>query len=191
MKIEVARPRLHGARQDQRAFRVLLEAFSYPGKIVTFEGEEAAHVTVLSTLADETTSLWIDAGFAGVRAMAAAACWPLADRQDCTFALCRGERLACLDGFPMGSLADPHLSVTIIAEVERLSGGTPLRLAGPGVGPHGRTLAPYGLPATFPAAWARNNAAYPLGVDLILTAGGLCTCLPRSVRLEMPNVCSG
>ncbi len=190
MKIEIDRSGVNRVHEDQRAFRQLLEAFSYPGTIVTLAERQAAHAVVLTTLADTTTPLWIDESFAEVRDRAVAARWPMVDQKTCAFALCRSEMLDRLDVFSTGTPADPHLSATIIAEVADLSGGLPLRLAGPGVGPGGRTFAPLGLPAAFLAQWARNNAAYPLGVDVILTAGDRCVCLPRSVRLEASDVCS-
>ncbi|PWE52504.1 phosphonate C-P lyase system protein PhnH [Metarhizobium album] len=181
------RERIH---EDQRAFRRLLEAFAYPGRIVTLAEGRPAHAIVLETLADAGTPLWIEDGFEAIRDRAAAARWPLTDQGCCAFALCRVEALGCLDGFAMGTLADPHLSATVVAEVAALSGGAPFALSGPGVGPEGRVFAPLGLPEAFPAAWARNNAAYPCGVDLILTAGPLCACLPRKTKLETTDVCS-
>lgn len=189
MKFEIGRHGTERIHEDQRAFRRLLEAFSYPGKVVALAEGQAAHAVVLATLADTTTPLWIDDGFAEVRERAAAVGWPLMDRKACTFALCRGEMLDRLDVFSTGTQADPHLSTTIIAEVADLSGGMPLRLAGSGVGPGGRIFAPLGLPEVFLAQWAHNNTAYPLGVDVILTAGDRCACLPRSVKLEVSDVC--
>ncbi|MGV0879898.1 phosphonate C-P lyase system protein PhnH [Martelella sp. FLE1502] len=188
MKIEIDRRGTDRIHEDQRVFRRLLEAFSYPGKVVVLAEGKAAHAVVLSTLADTTTPLWIDESFVDIRDRAIAARWPMVDRKSCTFALCRGEMLDRIDIFPKGSPADPHLSATVIAEVTGLSGGAALNLSGPGIGPGGRTLAPLGLPATFLAQWTCNNAAYPLGVDLILTAGDWCACLPRSVRLEISDV---
>lgn len=188
MKIEIDRRGAKRIHEDQRAFRRLLEAFSFPGKVVVLAEGQAAHAVVLATLADTTTPLWIDEGFADVRDRAVAARWPMVDRNTCTFALCHGAMLDHIDVFPQGTPADPHLSATVIVEVIGLSGGAALSLSGPGIGPEGRTFAPLGLPAPFLAQWERNNAAYPLGVDLVLTAGDRCACLPRSVRLEVCDV---
>lgn len=188
MRIGIDRPAADRIHEDQRAFRRLLEAFAYPGRIVTLAEGRPAHAVVFETLADAATPLWIDKGFTAIRDRAAAARWPLTERACCAFALCRGERLDHLDGFAMGTSADPHLSATIVAEIAALSGGAPFQLSGPGIGSEGRVFAPLGLPEAFPAAWARNNAAYPCGVDIILTAGELCACLPRSVRLEAADV---
>ena len=190
MRIGLDRPGAERIHEDQRAFRCLLEAFSYPGRIVTLAERRAAHAVVLETLADAGTPLWIGDGFEAIRDRAADAGWPLAEKHRSAFALCRGAALGCLDGFALGTPADPHLSATVVAEIAALSGGAPFALSGPGVGPEGRELSPLGLPQAFPAAWARNIEAYPLGIDLILTAGDLCACLPRGTRLEAADVCS-
>ncbi|MGO1164494.1 phosphonate C-P lyase system protein PhnH [Brucella sp. C7-11G] len=176
--------------EDQRVFRLLLEAFSYPGRIVELAAGQAASAVVLSTLADTRTPVWIDEGFSTIRSTAKAAHWPRADRKSSVFALCHAAKLGQFDSFCTGTLAEPHLSTTIIAEIEALAGGVPFQLSGPGVGPRRACFAPVGLPDGFPGQWRRNVDAYPLGVDLILTAGSFCACLPRSVRLEAGDVCS-
>ncbi|WP_312223763.1 phosphonate C-P lyase system protein PhnH [Rhizobium rhizoryzae] len=187
MKIVIDQRGPQNAYEDRKAYRNLLQAFAYPGKMVAVREGQLAHSVILATLADETTPVWIDEGFAGIKANGSKAL----DREKCVFALCRGERFNGFDGFPVGTLVDPHLSTTMLIEVVSLTGGEPWRLAGPGVGPNGASLAPIGLPKMFPPAWAQNNALYPLGIDVIFTAGELCACLPRSVRLEIADVCAG
>jgi alpha-D-ribose 1-methylphosphonate 5-triphosphate synthase subunit PhnH len=191
VKIAIDQRAPESAFEDRKAYRNLLQAFAYPGKMMTVRAGQLAHSVVLQTLADTTTPVLIDEGFAEIKANAIDAQWPSADRENCVFALCRGEHFNGFDGFPIGTLVDPHLSTTVVIEVVSLTGGEPWRIAGPGVGPNGAILAPSGLPEIFPAVWARNNALYPLGIDVILTAGELCACLPRRVRLEIADVCAG
>ena len=38
-----------------------------------------------------------------------------------------------------------------------------------------------GLPAGFPAQWRANNAGFPLGVDLLLTAGDQLCAMTRTI----------
>ncbi|MVA12303.1 phosphonate C-P lyase system protein PhnH [Agrobacterium vitis] len=191
MKIAIDQRGPQKAYEDRKAYRNLLQAFAYPGKMMSVRGGHLAHAAILMTLADTTTPVWIDEGFAEIKANATKAQLPSASRVNCVFALCSGERFNGFDGFPVGTLVDPHLSTTMLIEVVSLTGGEPWRLAGPGVGPNGASLAPIGLPKMFPAAWAQNNALYPLGIDVIFTAGELCACLPRSIRLEIADVCAG
>lgn len=188
MKIEIDGRGERRIHEDQRVFRRLLEAFAYPGKIVVLVQGQAAHAVILATLADTTTPLWVDESFVDIRHRAVASRWPMVDRDACAFALCHGAMLDHIDVFPQGSPADPHRSATVIVEVGDLSGGDALSLSGPGIGPRGRTFAPLGLPTAFLAQWQQNNECYPLGIDLVLTAGDRCACLPRSVRLEICDV---
>ena len=55
-------------------------------------------------------------------------------------------------------------------------------LRGPGIETTAR-LAIDGLPGDFLARWRDNAAAYPCGVDLILTCGSRLAALPRTVRI--------
>lgn len=191
MKIAIDQREPENAHEDRKAFRNLLQAFAYPGKMMTLRAGHSAHSVILRTLADDTTPVWIDEGFAEIKANSTKAQWPMVDRENCVFALCRGERFNGFGRFPVGTHVDPHMSTTMLIEVDSLTGGEPWRIAGPGVGPNGAILAPIGLPEIFPSAWARNNSLYPLGIDVILTAGELCACLPRSVKLEVADVCAG
>jgi alpha-D-ribose 1-methylphosphonate 5-triphosphate synthase subunit PhnH len=64
------------------------------------------------------------------------------------------------------------------------SGGTRLRLSGPGV-PGTRTVVVTGLPAGFAATRDRLVASFPAGADLLLIApDGTMTGLPRTTKVE-------
>ena len=159
MKIEATPHGLARAHEDQRNFRLLLEAVAYPGRIVTFPEpgrpfaqRRTAHVIVLETLADMSTPVWIDGDFPEARSVARDSRWPVGAMESCVFALCRGDRLSSLDRFSQGTQLDPHLSTTAIVEMTGLFGGDPLRLAGPGVAPDGQIFAPRSLPEDFQQA---------------------------------------
>jgi alpha-D-ribose 1-methylphosphonate 5-triphosphate synthase subunit PhnH len=56
------------------------------------------------------------------------------------------------------------------------------RLTGPGI-QHEHHLRVLGAPADFVSAWARNQALFPRGVDVLLCAGDSIAALPRSVMI--------
>ncbi len=79
----------------------------------------------------------------------------------------------------------------MLIEVVSLTGGEPWRLAGPGVGPNGASWRRLDCRKCFLPHGRRITRSNPLGIDVIFTAGELCACLPRSVRLEIADVCAG
>jgi alpha-D-ribose 1-methylphosphonate 5-triphosphate synthase subunit PhnH len=60
-----------------------------------------------------------------------------------------------------------------------LSFGNGRRLTGPGIEKE-RFLDAGGMPEGFWSAWKANHSKYPLGVDLILSAGRELAALPRT-----------
>ena len=84
--------------------------------------------------------------------------------------------------FSQGTAEYPDRSTTLILQAPRLSAGAGLRLVGPGVaGASALDVAP--LPADFLSQWAANHARFPLGIDLILTAGSRLAALSRSIAV--------
>jgi alpha-D-ribose 1-methylphosphonate 5-triphosphate synthase subunit PhnH len=63
-----------------------------------------------------------------------------------------------------------------------LVAGDGWRLTGPGI-QHEHRLHVLGAPAGFVAAWARNQALFPRGIDVLLSAGDSIAALPRSVTI--------
>jgi len=179
--------------ESQAAFRSVLRAMASPGQIVD-AGEALAPppplgraaAAALLTLADFETPLWIGPSFAGseveayLRFHTGAA---LASPENAAFALVDAENDAVdLECFSQGTAEYPDRSTTLILQVRRLTPGAGLRLVGPGV--HGASVldvAP--LAAHFLTQWAANHASFPLGIDLILTAGPTLAALPRSVAV--------
>jgi alpha-D-ribose 1-methylphosphonate 5-triphosphate synthase subunit PhnH len=177
--------------QSQATFRAILQAMSRPGEIVA-AGRGlappaplgAAAAAALLTLADFETPLWLPPALADGEAGA----WlkfhtgaPLAAAPDrAAFALTHGAAID-LAAFAQGTAAYPDRSTTLVVEVESLAGAE-LTLAGPGVkGERRFGFAPRSQ--NFLAQWRDNRAAFPLGVDLILTAGERLAALPRTTRI--------
>ena len=180
--------------QSQAAFRAVLDAMSRPGKIVACGDALApppplgtAAAAALLTLADYETPIWTSPAFAESEVAqwlkfhtgAPAASEP----QRAAFALINLAKDALdLAAFAQGIAEYPDRSTTVIAQVGSLSDEGPLLLSGPGIRGESRFgFAP--LPETFLAQWSANQARFPLGVDLILAAGGRLAALPRSARV--------
>ena len=178
------------AQQAARVFRAVLDAMARPGAVLPVAGAtppkglSAAAGAVLLTLADAETPVWLAprlaagpvAGWLAFHTNAPVA----ATRGAARFAVGRWEELAPLDRWPAGVPDYPDRSATLIVEIDALEGGPALRLTGPGIA-GARSFAPT-LPEEAAAALAANAARYPLGVDLILTAGDRVAALPRTIR---------
>ena len=173
----------------QACFRAILEAMSRPGRIQRI----AAHITppaplftaagaALVTLADAASPLWPDTNEA-VAAVLRFHCCAAPPGQ--TWGGGRGgfcgpaPSLAALD---IGTDEDPQLGATLILQVAGLIADEGWRLTGPGI-QHEHHLRVLGAPADFVSAWARNQALFPRGVDVLLCAGDSIAALPRSVMI--------
>ncbi len=173
----------------QRCFRAVLDAMARPGRIETIGGVAPpeplgiAAGAVLLTLTDHETPLWLDPAAAAARQWLAfhSGAPTAADPATATFALALG--LPDLTRFAAGTHEGPETSATVVVQLPSLTGGTALRLRGPGIETTA-LLAPAGLPADFPAIWQRNRGLFPAGIDLILCAGADLAALPRTVGIE-------
>jgi len=179
----------------QRAFRGLLEAMSYPGRIVGLDSGAAAPVPLAAAtaaiclaLADFDTPLWLDAAASASRAPD----WlrfhcgvPLVEDADAArFAVVTDPAgMPPLRSFHPGVDEYPDRSATVVVQVDGLAAGSGLRLTGPGIREEAR-LAVAGLPPRFLAEWEENRRLYPLGVDVLLVSGDRVVGLPRTIRLE-------
>jgi len=179
---------------SQAAFRGLLNAFSYPGTVRTLARPEGWPAPLdpttgaaLLTLVDRETPLWLDppsrteavrrylAFHTGVSVTEAA--------EVARFAVIVDPAGAPgLDGFSPGDPAYPDRSATVILQLPALDGAR-RSLSGPGIETT-RSIAPAGLSETFWSQWARNNALFPCGVDLLLVSGDRILALPRTTRAK-------
>lgn len=178
----------------QQVFRATLQAFAHPGRIETLtadcgvpDGLSPAMTALLLTLADSDTPVWLPAEMtasAGGFLRFHCGC-PLVDDVAAAQFVCvpAGHDMPALRHCAQGDPAFPDRSATLIVEVGSLGEGNALTLRGPGIETT-RTLHVGGLPEDFRPQWHANHAGFPLGVDLLLTAGERICALPRTTLLE-------
>jgi alpha-D-ribose 1-methylphosphonate 5-triphosphate synthase subunit PhnH len=179
----------------QNAFRRILDAYAYPGRPQSLPATPTAigpltpaSAVVCLALADFETPIWFDPAcdlkpvrdYLGFHCGAAAAAGPEA----AAFAIVADAlTMPRLSEFALGSDMQPQDSTTVIIQVPSLAGGPAVSCSGPGI-PDRITLAIAGLPAWFWPDWSANRDFYPLGIDVLLTAGNSLIALPRSIRVE-------
>ena len=174
----------------QRGFRAALKALAGPGVVQTLhaapslEGLAPATYALCLALLDVDTPLWLAPSFdtPGIRANLAFHCGcPLtARREDARFALLDAADLLDLSGFDLGNERYPDQSCTLLVQLERLDGGATLHWRGPGI--------EHSNPVSLPLAegfWRERDRrnVFPLGLDLLLSAGHDLIGLPRSTRI--------
>ncbi|WP_225769488.1 phosphonate C-P lyase system protein PhnH [Inquilinus sp. Marseille-Q2685] len=180
---------------SQSVFRAVLDAMSRPGRPVACPEPLTAPAPLgramaaaALTLVDFDTPVWLDPALSTpavqsfLRFHTGA---PLAaDPAGAAFLLVAdAASLPRLGGLALGEDRYPDRSATLVVEVPALDGPEAGRFKGPGIA----TAEPAriaGLPAWFREDWAANGAAYPLGVDLLLTCGDRMLGLPRTTRWE-------
>lgn len=180
----------------QASFRAILDAMARPGTIrrlvppaeVPWPLSPAASALAL-TLFDHDTPVWLDGSAESdpVVAFLRFHCGcPLVERQrDAAFAVVAdAAAMPPLHAYAIGEDRYPETSTTVVVGLPALEGGDPVTLAGPGI-EHTARIAPRGLPDGFWRQFADNRALFPLGVDVVLTAGDQALCLPRSIRTEI------
>ena len=178
----------------QSSFRAILNALSFPGRVFDIpappeapEGWPPALAAAALTLLDADTTVYLDASArspsaeAFIRFHAGA---PIVDASgDAHFAILLNPENADFDTFRIGEDQYPDRSATLLCAMADFTSGTPMRLTGPGIKTV-QDIAPAGVGAAFWMAWARNQALYPLGYDVIFAAGSAVVGLPRTVAAE-------
>lgn len=173
---------------SQATFRSVLDAMARPGTIHHLPATLTAPpplgqatAAVLLTLADATTPIWLDPSARAAGDWIAFHCGaPRAGLGQAAVALALAP--VGLDLLANGSDEAPEEGATLILQLPALGSGRALRLEGPGL-PAPRTFAAEGLAPDFPAAWARNHARFPRGIDLILCAGDAVAAFPRTLAI--------
>lgn len=149
-------------RAAHRAFRALLLAHAYPGRVQPGPAPRAGEV--LELLED---AVWVDAPQPPVL-------------------LGPGDATAELDAAGRGTELEPELGATVVRVVQE--GGPHVRVALEGPGVDGRLET--SLPCSRPELEARDRACagYPLGIDLVfLQPDGGIQALPRTTRVRVLN----
>jgi len=187
----------------QSVFRILLDAMAHPGRIRSVatdkadvamprapgELDQAAFVLAL-TLIDFETPVSLDAKLAADQPVVDAlrfhcGCPIIDDPARADFALI-GDALEApgLSAFHQGTPEYPDRATTVVMQVQSLDDTSGVRLTGPGIQTEAR-LAITGGPPKFWPQWSANHQQFPLGVDLLVTAGDRIAALPRSIQVEV------
>jgi len=180
---------------SQSVFRAIMEAVARPGMQVTLSPAPTSPAplcpaagAVALTLLDFETPVWLSPAIREGEARD----WlrfhcgcPLVDETEASaFAfISRADEAPPLSAFNPGDAKYPDRSTTVILQVFSLDGGSPVRLAGPGIKGE-RVIAPRGLPADVWDQVAENGAAFQFGVDILLVAEEGLIGLPRTVRIQ-------
>jgi alpha-D-ribose 1-methylphosphonate 5-triphosphate synthase subunit PhnH len=183
----------------QQGFRCLVEAFSFPGRLVDLSAPASAIVgrvgdpAVVPGLALGAAALVDqDAAYAveGAHGLAAfLAEWSsrrqvaVGDAGVVAVSDFDDSRLAALlELVPEGTLADPHRGATVLVGVENLDEGDSWTVSGPGIEAPCSCVLPAG--PSWTAVRARRTAEFPLGFDLaFFDRRGRVLALPRTTRL--------
>lgn len=171
---------------QQRHFRCVLEAMSRSGLcqvIETLPERGSVALTVLATLLDAEVTLTDAHGMLSDEdwLMLQAASAPAASAD---YILCNAALTP--DFTPKtGTLVSPELSATLLLVVGKLGEGElQLKLSGPGI-QNNRTLEVSGLDTAWLCQRNEWNAAFPLGVDIILIDDRNIAALPRTTKVEV------
>ncbi|MBE0468600.1 MAG: phosphonate C-P lyase system protein PhnH [Methyloprofundus sp.] len=171
------------ADYQQVLFRQLVNAFSYPGTTQTLANKSAsASLSVVATLVDGATSL-SDPHQLITEADLLRLQVGLSSPDKAAYVLCAGDK--AVDFQPLlGSLESPDQSATLIIKVTALQNGDQrLNLKGPGI-KEGGEIAPKGLHGSWLSQRQEWNAAFPLGVDIILVTDDQFLAIPRTTQIK-------
>jgi alpha-D-ribose 1-methylphosphonate 5-triphosphate synthase subunit PhnH len=181
----------------QAAFRGLLDAFAFPGKLVDLSQPASRLAPLLpttsapvslclaaATLIDNETTYWADEPGVARFLVEWSSTSPSEPATSAFLVVStfRDDDLAkCLSEAPSGTLLDPHLGATVLVGVSNLDEGEPVTLSGPGLESPLRCRLPAG------DRWLTTRNArvseFPLGIDLaFFDQLGRVVALPRTTR---------
>jgi alpha-D-ribose 1-methylphosphonate 5-triphosphate synthase subunit PhnH len=178
---------------SQRCFRSILDAMSHPGSVQAMAVDlvpppplRPSTAAIALTLLDFETHIWTD-----LPETSEAALWlrfhcgcKWENKAAAQFALITcPDPLPALETFYAGHEDSPGNSATLIVQVEDFQPGGSKVFKGPGIAGENR-LDIAGLPEEFWDFWKHNRRFYPLGVDVIFSAGRKCVGLPRTTAVE-------
>jgi alpha-D-ribose 1-methylphosphonate 5-triphosphate synthase subunit PhnH len=172
----------------QAAFRALLTAMAYPGRIVELpglpepQGLPASMAALALALCDQDTPLWHDAGAAVAEWLGFHTGAPTVPAGLARFLLATGAPPP-LAGLSLGTDEAPQEGATLLVAVDALDTAPGWRLRGPGIA-HETSLHVRGLPAGLVAERAALAAHFPRGLDIVLCCGARIAALPRTTRIE-------
>lgn len=178
------------------AFRLLVEAFSFPGKAVDLseltckapdcDGLPGVFSALAITLLDTETSFCYVGGDAertskAITNLTFARPTGLSEAQ---WVYCEGDPADVIPTTRRGTLEQPHLGAMIFVLCPSFERGPTYRLSGPGIEVPRQTLT-IDLSPEWLNARNQHNSEYPLGIDLVLVSpAGQLVALPRTTQIE-------
>lgn len=197
-QLQQVRPGFHNpALGSQAVFRVALQALSHPGRVLDVpavaelprHGQGAAALLLLALL-DSDCTLWLSPSLADTDAATwlrfHTGCQRVSAPGQARFLwVSAGDAMPALRTLNLGTDEYPDQSATCVIEAGGLAnaGASAWQLQGPGIA-RVQPLDAAGLPDAFEAQWNENQAAFPRGVDVFLTAGTQVAGLPRTTRVS-------
>lgn len=180
----------------QVTFRAVMQALAEPGTLQTLpettlaaleppSGLSRGAAAILLALADFETPVHLGENTRDIAAYLRfhAGCPIVDEPAKSSFAhVADGAALDDLTRYALGTLEYPDRSTTLVIEVESLTEGLALTLAGPGIATT-RTIRLAPIHPNLAGQLADNNALFPQGVDLLFTDGRAVIGLPRSTRV--------
>lgn len=182
----------------QKTFRKAVEAFSYPGTIISLKEESAgldldwncydASKLLMYLLLDADTSFAMAAEDQrlGIQFSKMTYC-PMVSIEQASYIFVNAKHTTSLQEIikaaKIGTLEDPQTNATLIIECEKLNSEKQYRLKGPGI----KDEKEVGILLQEEWLEARNdkNVEFPLGIDLIFVdANGNLMALPRTTQIE-------
>lgn len=172
MRFSLSPPDLAAEHRDTRRFRKVFQAFGYPARV--FDLAEPAQAALFACLCDEDTAVCMKTGAFGDQSIT------VSPRGMADFIFADGAGFSWAD-LRIGTPEAPELGASVILEAQLLSedaGEGSRCICAKGAGIRGEAL--FHLDdATVSTLRQRPNWSYPLGVDVILTAGPRLLALPR------------
>jgi alpha-D-ribose 1-methylphosphonate 5-triphosphate synthase subunit PhnH len=178
--------------EAQQVFRQALNALANPGQVHNLQlslqpiaGVAPAAAALLLALADYDTPVWLQQAQPELERWLPfhTGCPIMTNPADARFAwINQAADMPALSTFAQGQPEYPDQSATLIIQIS-LSDTACGTLTGPGIAEQ-QSLRVSGLPASFWADWQRQQARFPLGVDVFLVDGHSLIGLPRTSRFE-------
>ncbi|MEM1447052.1 MAG: phosphonate C-P lyase system protein PhnH [Planctomycetota bacterium] len=172
---------------QQRVYRVLLEAHSFPGRVIDLPDElrdQPATLAVLATLLDVSTSFCDADGLISPEDQLRLDA-PSASADEADFVLFQAD-LAPPVGFTprLGDVYQPHEGATLVLYGPSIvEGEACFELSGPGIAAT-RRLSLSGCDTAWFARRETWVSAYPTGVDLILCDASRVAAIPRTTAMR-------
>lgn len=179
----------------QSTFRAIMAALAHPARAHPLTRLPpacgpltSAACAILLTLADHDTPLWLDPALLAHPDVApylrfhTAAPFVNTPAKAGLAVISDMNSAPAISDFAKGTADYPDRSTTIIYQADEIF-DLGFVCNGPGLAaPVAFSFAP--APAKFVEQWRDNHLAYPLGADVLVTAGTLVAGLPRSLHME-------